>query len=1011
MSTGKIDDLVSDAALERLDTLLTKLGITRDAMASATEQAAKLNSALGDTKSMQEFQAAQEKATAATQTVISANNTIISQQKEIATQTQAAVEVTKAKLLADTETGKVLTQINGTTEANIKLLIEQKIQLQAVNDALKLHTKEITSSSASQAAHAQKTVELTKRQVELKESTGQLSLLIKQQTKEQLAAITSNDAQLARLNQLRKAYNSLSEEEVKNIAVGGALLTEIEALAAATSTANEKQGKFNDSVGKYQNAGASLGKSIGGMLGPLRQLAYILPGIGLAGLFNLAFEGIQKALSGLDLFKGKVEALGGLLKNFNEVNKETASQYGEQSTRLKILYGAATDVNNSMHDRLLATLELKKEFPNTFENLKNEAILNGEATKSFKELTASILEQAMAKASLSKIEKLAAVQTEAEIQKQKINTARNNELSRAKDGSDDEQSAANRSGGGAVRAVDKRAVINRRNDEKITEQNQLIKDAQDQINFFTKLGGGNNKMALELSKGNAKKLSDQTKKDAKELNNDELELLKAKLVGEKETAKLILDDNLQSYEARYAALKIFVDRSKEIIGVEHTVADRAPGISSTKKKVNAQNASNQNATVDNFDLTERIKIQKEINEHVKSEQKKLLDSYVANEKAKEDLITNGYNQELLELDLTNSDKILKITDAYSKGLISEKNYNNQVNKLRKDATAEGIDIQIKALEKIAEAQAAGLALGYGNPKDLQATGNKITGLKIQSNNLKTGSLADGVKGDKLTSKEKAQEILAFADQAIKGLEIVQGLIDANAKAKIDALEREYGLIQQNGEAEKSRVDNSILSSKEKARQNSIIDAQVAQQRARITQQENEIKKKQAEFDKAASIAKIIQQTAIAVVTALTIPIFGIALAGIIGALGAAQLAVAIATPLPQFEKGGTVKKDGPIITGEAGTELRIDPSGRTSFTSDHANVTYAKAGTKIINNKDLVKMLGKPEQVQYIVNATNDNKKVEKLLEQNNELQRRSKRPVVNVFNDKFGGTYAKRNY
>jgi hypothetical protein len=221
------------------------------------------------------------------------------------------------------------------------------------------------------------------------------------------------------------------------------------------------------------------------------------------------------------------------------------------------------------------------------------------------------------------------------------------------------------------------------------------------------------------------------------------------------------------------------------------------------------------------------------------------------------------------------------------------------------------------------------------------------------------------------------------------------------------LEREFALIERNSEFEKNRINGSLLSSKEKARQTAIIDIQTAQQRERITLLENQAKKKQAEFDKALAIARIIQGTAVAIVEVLGNPF----LVAIVAALGAAQLAVAVASPIPQFEKGGTVKKDGNIITGEAGTELRIDPSGKTSFTADRANVSYAKAGTKIISNAELVKMLGKPEQLQYVVSATNDNKKMEKLLTENNDLLRKQKSANIHIHGDKWGSYSQQRNY
>lgn len=956
MSLGKINELITDPAVDNVYRATNALVSLNKTLAESIGMANQYTNAIGGSKTLTEYVANQEKAAKAIKNVQDKIN-----------ETRVAEE-----------------NLNNARE---KLTVRQVANQKKLDDMAEKRRRVVTENTASEIAA--------------------MEAQIREQNK--LATATNNGT--AATNTHAQALRQDAEAEAQAEAVAARLKATRLAAASATAESTVQVNAATQAVKTNStaatNSAANIGQSLTKGLGYLRTLAYMLPGIGLAGIFTLAFEGISKLLDGMELFKGKIVALGGLMKNFNEVNKAASSEYGEQSTKLKVLYTAATDVNNSMHDRLLATLELKKEFPNEFENLKNEAILNGNAKNSFKELTASILDQAMAKAALSKIEKLAAVQTEAEIQKQKINNARAADLRRVVEGTDNEQSAENRSGGGAVRAVDRRGVINRRNDEKIKEQNQIIKDAQDQIDFFTKLGGGNNKMALELSKGNAKKLNDQTLKDAKQTNNDELELAKALLKEQQAIAKNVLDDSRRSYEDRLAALAVYVEKSNALIDNEQSIANRAPNISGTQKKTNAVNARSAKAGVSTFNINETEKIQKEISDKYTAEQKRVYDETVALEKAREDLITNGYNEELLALDYTNSQKILKLTQAYSDGLVSEKSYNIQLKQLRKASAAEAIDIQIAALEKIAEAQAAALALGFGNPKDLQGTANKITGLKIQSNNLKTGALGDGVKGDKLSGKEKAKEILAFSDQAVKGLEIVQGLIASNAQAKIDALEKEFQLIQQNGEAEKTRINGSILSSKEKARQNAIIDAQTAMQRERITQQENEAKKKQAEFDKAVAIARIIQQTAVAVVSALP----NIPLAIIIGALGAAQLAVAIATPLPKFEHGGTVKKDGPIITGEAGPELRIDPSGKYSLTSGHENVTYAKAGTKIISNKELVSMLGKPEAIHFVSNGTNDNRKIEKLLAVNNDLLKKQKRPIVNVHTERWGNYSQNRNY
>ncbi|SDE89309.1 hypothetical protein SAMN05216464_110213 [Mucilaginibacter pineti] len=109
------------------------------------------------------------------------------------------------------------------------------------------------------------------------------------------------------------------------------------------------------------------------------------------------------------LFKGN-DALVAVTKNFknlNDIMRSSNKDVASESTRLKILYKSATDLNNATADRLLSVKELKKEFPSHFAGLKDEIIMNGNAKSSYDDLTKSISENARARAVEIKIEQLA----------------------------------------------------------------------------------------------------------------------------------------------------------------------------------------------------------------------------------------------------------------------------------------------------------------------------------------------------------------------------------------------------------------------------------------------------------------------------------------------------------------------------------------------------------------------------------------------------------------------------
>jgi hypothetical protein len=86
---------------------------------------------------------------------------------------------------------------------------------------------------------------------------------------------------------------------------------------ATSKTITDIETNLDRASGRAQLFGGALSTAFG----HIRQLAYILPGLGIAGIFNLAFEAIGKALGELGLFSDATEKY---LKYQLEVNKALA---------------------------------------------------------------------------------------------------------------------------------------------------------------------------------------------------------------------------------------------------------------------------------------------------------------------------------------------------------------------------------------------------------------------------------------------------------------------------------------------------------------------------------------------------------------------------------------------------------------------------------------------------------------------------------------------------------------
>ena len=196
------------------------------------------------------------------------------------------------------------------------------------------------------------------------------------------------------------------------------------------------------------------------------------------------------------LFKGKdaVNAMALSFQNLNAARKAANADVATENTKLQMLYKSATDVKNSHEDRVKSIHALQQAYPQHFKGLKEEDFLNGKAKTGFDAATKSILENARAKAALSKITDEANKIANAEYQIEKIRNANHNEIAQK------ERELAKEPR--RFRDMDpklKLANYKKESDERariaIAEQQQIINASQNSVKSLTKFGGGTNKIA------------------------------------------------------------------------------------------------------------------------------------------------------------------------------------------------------------------------------------------------------------------------------------------------------------------------------------------------------------------------------------------------------------------------------------------------------------------------------------------------------------------------------------
>jgi hypothetical protein len=431
-------------------------------------------------------------------------------QKEIAA--QALVKKPAQLSNSQAEIDAYNNALNGSKEIT-STLNEQNLAQAALANSATASGKAIAETDA-----IEKKAGLTKKQqafllAEEKYNQQQATKELKNNVREMNNAKGSLEQRRAALIRLQTVFDRMSVAERESPA-GGRLNGVLGRLNDQVLALEKSTGRSQRNVGNY------LTKAWGG----LKLIAGMLPGVGLAGLLAFAAGPIIDYISQLGTFTTKLTQLKANLDAYNEVQKSANQTAAPQIANLKILYGVATDVNNAMKDRLAAALELKKEFPNEFANTSSLKIINGELSKSYDLVTASILEQAKAKAAANKITEIEAKKQDAEFQKEKINNARNNQL--ADYSKFQKQNKINFENGSSTlkpgSIQDLANIKNIKNDasEAYKVQNDLIKILDGQEAFVTKYAGGGKKIAAAIE-GNTNLIKEPVKNFQSLLTNIE----------------------------------------------------------------------------------------------------------------------------------------------------------------------------------------------------------------------------------------------------------------------------------------------------------------------------------------------------------------------------------------------------------------------------------------------------------------------------------------------------------
>lgn len=267
------------------------------------------------------------------------------------------------------------------------------------------------------------------------------------------------------------------------------------------------------------------------------------------------------------------------------------------------------------------------------------------------------------------------------------------------------------------------------------------------------------------------------------------------------------------------------------------------------------------------------------------------------------------------------------------------------------------DFNIRTLEKDVEFTEATIRLAKSRGENTTAAEGKLADAKSKLSDLVAEHTKNKGERAKKTAEENLKDTLDTIDK-IQGVTnqisgIIGSALDASATKKKNEIQEQIDLLNKRTQTEIDGINASTASEQDKAAKIAIVTARAAAQREQLDLKTRQIEERKARFEKYSQIAAITLAGIKATVAALgSIPYTpaNIALSAFTGAIYAAQLAVAIATPIPKYRsgKGAFDDYEGLAVVGDGGKrEMRIKPDGTLQLTPDVPTVTHVEARERI----------------------------------------------------------------
>jgi len=292
-----------------------------------------------------------------------------------------------------------------------------------------------------------------------------------------------------------------------------------------------------------------------------------------------------------------------------------------------------------------------------------------------------------------------------------------------------------------------------------------------------------------------------------------------------------------------------------------------------------------------------------------------------------DKMQESFASESIIMDSLLSDELSQLAKQYSEGLIDKEEYEKKRVEITKRYAIKNAEAAIQALEIQYEAEKE-----YLSPDERVAMERKIAKAKIALQNMVTSNLVDNVKDREEAEREWLDNMAKNIETVAESLNGFANLGSALFDRRIQEIEAEQKANQDAHDADIERIERlaetGAISTEEAEARKRAAEDKSAQKEAELAKKKAELQTRQAKLEKANNIVQIMLNTAAGIMKTIATVGFPAATPLIVlaSALGAIQLATAIATPIPKYAKGTKDHGGGLAIVGDGGrSETVITP--------------------------------------------------------------------------------------